>query len=423
MQPARPYRPKVSRETRLLLTAAVLAIAVLWLLARIRFQGVTNAPSAIPAVLSQLAASPRYDDLAVQLAQIQSRLQPSLLLLDAPSAAASRSMAIKLRDDLVVTLVREGTNAAPWKGTTVLARDPASGLAVASSMTAASMPHALPWTPRRLQQPRYFFATRAAPAGVSLHPVFVGSLTPIDTPLWAGQLWAAPAGTDLAPGAFLFSTDAELVGLVIANGGDAAIVPSATLLAEAERLLSLPPGSGGTLGIDAQALTPPIASLTNASLGVVVAAVDEAGPGAGRVTAGDVIEAIDGRALATFQHWHVRLARLAPGDSLTLRVRRRGDLRDVTVLAAASPGAPSSPLLGLTLRARTRVGAEVVRVDRATAADRAGLAAGDVITLVADVPAPSPAQVQRAFAAATAGQRVMVAVTRGDSHFVTALER
>ena len=28
MQPARPYRPKVSRETRLLLTAAALAVAV-----------------------------------------------------------------------------------------------------------------------------------------------------------------------------------------------------------------------------------------------------------------------------------------------------------------------------------------------------------------------------------------------------------
>lgn len=426
MQPARPYRPKVSRETRLLLTAGVLAIAVLWLLARIRFQGIATTPNPIPAVLSQLAISPRYDDLAGQLAQIQSRLQPSLLMLDAPSAAASRSIAIKLRDDLVVTLmppVAPVANAAPWKDTTVLARDPASGLAVASSMTAASMPHALPWTPRRLQQPRYFFATRAAPAGVSLHPVFVGSLTPIDTPLWAGQVWEAPAGTDLAPGAFLFSTDAELVGLVIAHGGDAVIVPSMTLLAEAERLLSLPPRSGGTLGIDVQALTPAIASITNAALGVVVIAVDAAGPGAGRVMVGDVIEAVDGRALATFDHWHVRMARLAPGDTLTLRVRHRGDLLNVTLAAAAPPSPPANPLLGLTLRARPKVGADVVRVDRASAADRAGLMAGDVITLIADVPAPSPAQVRRAFAATAEGQRVMIAITRGDAHFVTALER
>lgn len=423
MQPARPYRPKVSRETRLLLTAGILAIAVLWLLARIRFQGVADTPNPIPAVFSQLASSPRYDDLAAQLAQIQSRLQPSLLVLDAASAAASPGIAIKLRDDLVVTLVPPGTNATTSKGTTLLARDAASGLAVASSMTAASMPYALPWTPRRLAQPRYFFATRAAPTGVSLHPVFVGSLTPIDTPLWTSQLWAAPAGTNLAPGAFLFSTDAELVGLVIAHGGDAVIVPSATLLAEAERLLSLPLGSGGTLGIDVQALTPPIAAITNAPRGVVVTAVDNAGPGAGKVMAGDVIEAVDGQALATLQHWHVRIMRLARGDTLTLRVRHRGDLHDVTLVAAAPPSPPPSPLLGLTLRARTRVGAEVVRVDPGSAADRAGLTVGDMITRIADVPAPSPAQVRRAFAAATEGRRVMIAITRGDAHFVTALER
>ncbi len=38
MEPSTPYRPRVSRETRLLLTAGVLAIAALWFLARLRFQ-------------------------------------------------------------------------------------------------------------------------------------------------------------------------------------------------------------------------------------------------------------------------------------------------------------------------------------------------------------------------------------------------
>ncbi len=423
MQPARSYRPKVSRETRLLLTAAALALAVLWLLARIRFQGMPATPNLIPAVLSQLSSSPRYDDLAGQLAQIQSRLQPSLLLLAPESLTASRSVAIKLRDDLIVTSAPFGTRAASWKGTTLLAYDPASGLAVASSMTASAMPLPLPWPPRRLQQPRYFFAAGAADTGVSLHPVFIGSLTPIDTPLWAGQVWKAPAGTALVPGELLFSTDAELAGLVISHGDEPVILPITLLLAEAEQLLSVPPRSGGTVGLDVQALTPPIAAITNATLGVVVTAVDAAGPGAKGVQVGDVIEAADGRALSTLQHWHVRVTRLSPGDTLGLRVRRGGELYDVTLVAAAPPSVPVSPQLGLALRPLTRIGAEVIRVDRGSAAARAGLTAGDVITLIAGIPAPSPAQVLRAFNATSEGQRVMIAIARGDTHFVTALER
>ncbi len=58
-----------------------------------------------------------------------------------------------------------------------------------------------------------------------------------------------------------------------------------------------------------------------------------------------------------------------------------------------------------------------------SAADRAGLALGDVITLVADVSAPTPAQVMRSYTSMGQGERVMVAVTRGDAHFVTTLER
>ncbi|MDP2319854.1 MAG: PDZ domain-containing protein [Acidobacteriota bacterium] len=423
MQPARPYRPKVSRETRLLLTAAAVAIAVLWLLARVRFQGLPDAPNPIPAVFSQLASPPRYDDLAGQLAQIQSRVQPSLLVIDAPAPApASRSVAIKLRDDFVVSHLAPIAPVGPRKDVTVLAHDPASGLAVASSMAAASMSLPLPWTPRRLQQPRYFFATGVNAAGVSLYPVFVGSLTSIATPLWPDPVWAAPPGTPLVPGALLFTTDAELAGLVVALDGEAMIVPIALVLAEAERLLSVPPGAGGMVGVEVQALTPTIAAMTNANTGVVVTAVDAAGPGDGQLRVGDVIESAGGVALPTLQHWRVRVARLSAGETLALRVRRGGELHEVALVAAPSHTL-ESPLLGLALRASPPAGAEVVRVDRGSVADRAGLAVGDVITLIADVQAPSPAQVARVFNLTNEGQRVLIAVTRGDAHFVAALAR
>jgi PDZ domain-containing protein len=429
METSSPYRPRVSRETRLLLTAGVLAVAALWLLARIRFPERPVTPNPVPSVLSQLASGPKYDDLAEEIAQLQTRVQPSLIALDVPSATLGSlqtshwTAAIRLRDDLAVTLVPPGSNHERWNDATIVAHDAASGLAVARVPIPVPTSPPVPWTPRRPQQSRYLFASDVSLDGVSLRPVFVGSLDPIDSPLWSEPLWAVPGRTDLAPGSFLFTGGTELAGLVIAHGGGLAIVPGEAVLAEADRLLARPPGPAGTTGIEVQDLTQPVASVTGAPGGVVVTWVDADGAGTGQLMAGDVIEAVNGRTLVTRQHWDVRVARLSVGETLTFRVRRRGELREVVLVASAPAAQPASRSLGLTLRGRTKIGADVVRVERASAADRAGLTVGDVITLVADISAPTPAQVMRSFASVRQGQRVLVVVTRGDAHFVTTFER
>jgi PDZ domain len=429
METSSPYRPRVSRETRLLLTAGVLAVAALWLLARIRFPERAVTPNPVPSVLGQLASGPKYDDLAGEIAQLQTRVQFSLLVLEVPSATvdplqtAYRTAAIRLRDDLAVTWVRPGSNRALLNDATVLAHDAASGLTVARVPISAPTSPPVPWTPREPRQSRYLIASDVSPDGVSLHPVFVGSLDPIDSALWSDRLWAVPARTELAPGSFLFTNSAELVGLVIAYGGRLVIVPGGTVLAEADRLLAMPPGPAGTFGIEVQDLTPPVAMVTGAQMGVVVTWVDADGVGREQLMVGDVIEAVDGLAVASRQHWDVRMARLSVGETLTLRLRRHGDLREVTLAGRNTATPPASRSLGLTLRARTKIGAEVVRVERASAADRAGLAVGDVITLIANVQAPTPTQVVQSFGSVDQGQRVMAAVTRGDAHFVTTLER
>lgn len=426
MEPTSPYRPRVSRETRLLLTAGVLAIAALWLLARFRFRDLPVTPNPIPAVMSQLTNTPKYDDLAEEIVQLQTRLEPSFVALDPSSAAlvslqtSHRIAALRFRDDVAVTWLPTWSI---FDEANLLASDPASGLAVVRipSQVPSALP--VPWIPRRLQQPRYFIASDVSPKGVSLRPAFVGSLDPMDSPLWSEALWTVPASSDLAPGSFLFTSNAELAGLVIAYGLERGIVPAATLLAEANRLFESPKAPAGAIGIEVQALTEPVASVTGASGGVIVTWVERAGAAMGHLIVGDVIEALDGRTLATRQQWDVRIARLSAGDTLTLRVRSRGEIHEVALVATAAPVQPASRSLGLTLRGRTRIGAEVIRVQRASVADRAGLTVGDVITLVADVHAPTPAQVTRSFASVREGQRVMVAVTRGDAHFVTTLER
>jgi serine protease Do len=171
-----------------------------------------------------------------------------------------------------------------------------------------------------------------------------------------------------------------------------------------------------------QELTPPLAAATGANTGVVIAWVDQDGPARNQLTAGEVIEAIDGRALPTRQHWDVRVARLAAGETLTLGVRGRNTLREVRVTASAPVTPAARRSLGLTLRARP-TGAEVIGIEHGSAAQEAGLHVGDVITLVGPVAAPTPAQVARSFAALDPGQRVLVAVARAGAHSVTTLQR
>ena len=428
METGSPYRPRVSRETRLLLTAGVMAVAALWLLARIRFPERPVTPNPVPSVLSQIATRPKHDDLAREIAELLARLQPSLLPLDVPSAVGSpqavpRTAAIRLRDDVAVTLVPPGSSQERWNDVPIVARDAASGLAVVRVSSPVTTPSPVPWTPRQSQQPHYVVATDVSPEGVSLRPVFVGSLDPVASALWSEPVWAVPVHTDLIPGSFLFTSSAEFAGLVISHGGQLTIVPGATVLAEAERLLAAPPGPPGAIAIAVQDLTPAIASVTGAATGVVVTWVDATGAATGQLMTGDVIEAADGRTLATRQQWDARVARLSAGETLTLRVRGGGAVREVALVANAQAVQPASRSLGLTLRTRTTIGAEVVSIERGSAADRAGLVAGDIITLLADVSAPTPAQVVRSYSSMGQGERVMVAVTRGDTHFVTTLER
>jgi S1-C subfamily serine protease len=109
-------------------------------------------------------------------------------------------------------------------------------------------------------------------------------------------------------------------------------------------------------------------------------------------------------------------------ERLRLLVRLAGEVREIDVLATSVAAPAATRSLGLTLRSRAGVGAEVLRVARGSVADRAGLAPGDVITLIGDVPAPTPARITRSFAALREGQRALIAVTRGDTHRVLTLE-
>jgi S1-C subfamily serine protease len=66
---------------------------------------------------------------------------------------------------------------------------------------------------------------------------------------------------------------------------------------------------------------------------------------------------------------------------------------------------------------------EVLRVERASAASRAGLRPGDVITIAGDLQAPTAGQLARLFAAEPATSPVLIVIARGDAHQVAVLEK
>ena len=429
-----PARPRVSRETRLLLGIVVISLAALWVLARLRFPDRATAPNPVPTLLTQLTPRSTFEDLTQPVAQLASRLSGSIVVLDAAARGAREPSptlgpGLRLRDGLTAALVAPGADGAgaprcPSLQTDGLVNcDPASGLAVFRADGAAA-PTPEIWTPRALQRPRYLIAAEIFHRKVAWRPVFIGALEPVDGPAWAGSLWALPPSTEVAAGTWLFTMEGAWAGLVVVHDGEPAIVPGDLVVTLAGRIAQQQATAAvGTLGIDVQPLTPPLAAATGSTAGVVVTWVDPKGPAVGRLRATDVVSSIDGREIAIADHWRMHIARLQVGEDVLLAVRRGGVAFDVSLTAAAPAKRDADPSLGLTMRAVPGVGAEVVAVQPDSTAARAGFEAGDILTVVNGVDAPRPAQILRAFAQMPEGASVAVALVRGTSHRVLVLAK
>ncbi len=430
-------RPSVSRDTRLLLGIVLVSIAMLWILARIRFPDRVPTSNPVPPVLAQITPSSPLDDIAASVAQLEPRLQPLIVGVEVQiqggqGAGATQSMvsALRFRDDLAVALIGGRAGAEPRVvGATEVARDPASQLSVIRvAGGSGSAPSLSTWTPRRLAYPRFMISAAASTRGASFRPIFIGSLQTTASPTWSGAIWMLTPPVDLPPGTFLFTVDGALAGLAIERDGQRAVVPADTVLGAADRLAREAPSRRGQIGIDVQPLTPALAAATGAAAGVIVAWVDPHGPAAELVSVADVVERIGDEPVATLEQWRARVARLNSDETVVLGIRRRNQTMEVRVTASSVVPASSSAVVGdrspgLVLRTLPRVGAAVARVEPGSPAARAGLEVGDVLTLVGDVQAPSAAQITRALAAAPRGRPIVIGFTRAGSHRVLALER
>ena len=433
MSPTSPHRPRVARETRLLLAIALLSSAALWMLARVQPASVTATAATVP-LLSPFALEGSYARLADDVARVQSRLEGSLVVVDAMAPAASadpssrsRSAGLRLSDDRILT-VRPAGHLDLDEDVVVIGHDPASGLTLASTTPASPAGSPVPWLGESPRTPRYLVATDVSGPGVTLRPLFVGGFDEDLGALGPGLL-RPRARIDIAPGTFLFTLDGELAGVVVDDGGSLVVLSGQAVLDSASRLEARGLGAAGDLGVRVQPLTPALASATGSSYGVVVTRVDAGSQASQALTAGDVIATWDGQQLLTARDWEVRVSRVRAGDPVRLGVRSRGESRETSLVAAARtaavstsrPAAGAPAALGLTMRRVADTGTAVTGVTPGSAADRAGLARGDMLTRVGNVTAPTPQQLTRAFSEARAGEQVLVAVTRADGHFVTTL--
>ncbi|MEW5789960.1 MAG: DegQ family serine endoprotease [Pseudomonadota bacterium] len=245
----------------------------------------------------------------------------------------------------------------------------------------------------------------------------------------------------------LFNMDGEVVGvnsqIYSRTGGFMGLsfaIPIDVAMQVVNQLRSTGKVSHGWLGVMIQEVTRPLAEsfkMSNPN-GALVGDVVPNGPAAkAGIRQGDVIVAINGKAINTSGDLPPIVGMMPVGSRAELTVIRDGKPVKVTVVieelpkepAALASGNLQSDRLGLTvgplpqaLRQRLRVegGVQVLKVTEGPAAD-AGFRPGDVILAIAQQPVAGLEQFRRLVASLPVGQPVPVLVKRGSGSLYLAL--
>ena len=424
------------RETRLLLVTIAISAAMLFLLARFRFpeEAAIQPAATAPAALDRLTARAAYDELAGIMAEVERRIIPSVEVVPIQTASGMTTYlpAVRITPDRAITLLAPGervTSSAGGEAPVIVARDVARNLVV---LQVASRPGDIV-TPRGGTQrpgPRYVVVVDATSQGAAVRPVYVGRTDLFQDPgTGDSMLSIASVQQTLSPGSAIFTLDATFVGLALESSGLVTVQPAQILMAAAE---TAPPASTdpGDLGITVQSLSAPLARAASAQSGVIVSHVDPRSAAAARVRPTDVIQAINGVPVTGVAAFHQMVSSREPGALLTLSLSRMGQPVTETVAIGAEPAEGGASEngggavnVGLILQTIRGAGAEVLAADPGTAAGGAGLRAGDLVVRLGDKRAPEAGDILKAYAAARAGDALLLTVRRGTQHLVLALEK
>ena len=431
-----------SRETRLLILTITVSAVVLLLLARLRFPEPPAAVQTTEQPLERLAVQASFEELAIQVARVESAIAGNLLVLRTQPAdvAAPRRLGDVLRgDERSVAAVRH-IPALRIGATTAIAAIPAEsritgivGAAAAAgtagieardpirSLARLRVPEAEPRPMAQLSlgtlpTPTYVVAVEGTHAGVTLRPVFLGRSDRFASPRWSRPLLPL-GGAFVSAGALVFTLSGEFLGCAVIEDGVPAIAGALDLLESAERMERTPPPVDP--GIAVQPMTPALALATGAMSGVVIAEVSNEGVAAGRLQPGDVVTNMDEHVVEGPERFLVELGvRLAAGPVRLTGMRTAKPFETVLAVAGESPANPRNEL---SLEAMPRTGTRILDVPDGSVFARAGLEAGDVIVGAGVTEAPPPDTLRRLINAIPRGSSLLLTVRRGGRQHIAAL--
>jgi len=243
-------------------------------------------------------------------------------------------------------------------------------------------------------------------------------------------------------GGALVNLRGELVGInsmiFTPSGGNVGIgfaIPTDLATGVMKQLLAYGKVRRGNLGVEVQDITPRIAQALGLkdTTGAVVTRVDTGSPaeGAGLQT-GDVLTAVDGKAVRSSQDVRNAEGLLPLGAKVTLSVKREGAARDVQAtieaprLATLDGGKVDGRLAGVVLsdlspeqRAAGLFGVAMSGIRRGSAADRAGLRDGDIVIGIGQRKVASVKGLP--VGTALAGRQLLLTVVRGEAVYYAML--
>jgi hypothetical protein len=423
-------------ETLLLLVTIAVSALMLFLLARFRFPEQGRAPQAPTQPLERLAASATYDELAGILRGVDRQVSGAIVSVlaasdsDAPGddAATTYVPAVRIGADRAVALPGAGRHVVAQSGRTkILAADSPHGVALLQtpSVEPSNIPR-LAVLDTLPEAPGYLAAIEATASGPAVRPIYFGRLDRVSDRRWKEPILRFSGLQQMLPsGAAVFTLDARFVGVGFPDDRAFLVVPAVSLLAEAEQLGLRGSVPAADLGIEVQPLDAAMRAATGAQTGIVVSYVHPSGPAAGQLEPADVITAVGSMAIRTPADYTAAVMQLSPGAGVALATVRAGRsmIVNVTPGVRGSPADQATSELGLELRAVKGWGVEVVRVAPRSAAARAGIRAGDLLTAFGAANAPDPATVAKVFGGIASGQYVIVRVERGSTHLVVPLTK
>lgn len=245
--------PSVSgrgRETRLLLLVIAVAVAMLLVLAQFQYPSPDRAvASPLAGPIERLAARATFEELALIMADLSSRVQPAMTVLTVerippppprrgapPPVSTERRIVTALRVDATsaVAHLPAGFRVVQDADAEKPKEDPERGLVL------VRVPDA-PFTDlgpvaQALGGPGYVAVFEGARGGPAVRPVFVGRVDSFEDTRWTQPILSVGGDPQLGAGAFIYTLDGRLVGMTIPDGPGVAIARVPALLAAVEAL-------------------------------------------------------------------------------------------------------------------------------------------------------------------------------------------